>query len=68
MPDKMRLTQLMEWRDRFSEVDGTMQMKNIARQFKDRLRNQGIKGWEVYELLCRNNFGLVVTLLEKANA
>lgn len=68
MPDNMNLKQLMEWRDRFGEVDGTPQMKVVASQFKAKLRNYDVKGWEVYELLRGDNFGLIVTLLEKANA
>ncbi len=63
----MNLQELEVWRGKFEKANDIPKMKPIAIEFNTQLNNQSMKGWEVYELLRGDNFGLVVALLEKAN-
>ena len=47
----MKISVLMEWREKFKTVDGTPQIKVVAKDFRNEFDLWKLKGHQIYELL-----------------
>ncbi len=48
------ILELAEWREKFKAVDGTPQMKSIAKAFRNDFNLWRLKGHQIYALLREN--------------
>lgn len=62
----MTILELAEWRARFKQVDGTPEMKAVAKAFQNKFNLQELKGYQVYALLRDNDtfFNLLKSVIE----
>ena len=62
----MTMLELADWREKFKVVDGTPQMKTVAKVFQNEFDLQKLKGYQVYALLRDNDtfFNLLKSVIE----